>query len=69
MNIENVEEHLLELPFYRVHSGLVHFMNFGVLKTIFQEPPRTQMALRSPKLGRCLQVIRGAERVGFCLSK
>ena len=47
MNIENVEEHLLELPFYRVHSGLVHFMNFGVLKTIFQEPPRTQTTLRT----------------------
>lgn len=32
MNIEKVEEHLLELPFYRVHSGLVHFMNFGVFE-------------------------------------
>ena len=33
MNIEKVEEHLLKLPFYRVHSGLVHFMNFGVFES------------------------------------
>jgi len=64
VNIENVEEHLLELPFYRVHSGLVHFMNFGVLKTIFQEPPQTQTTLRMLVTGDSW-----GQKVGLCLSK